>query len=304
MRSDQVPAAAARQRGVFTASQARDEGWTQRQITRRLRAGAWLRVAGRGLVARGRQRDGTAVAWAIHLTFPHAVVSHAAAAVLHDFPVGGPVAAHACVPRKRGRSSTIATFEHEVPDEDLGRFDSKILVTMPRRTATDCLATLPLDRALDLLAWVLTRRIATRDDLVESVHRYRRHPAAAQLGRLIDLTRRGALSPAEDLCHEVLDRFGIRGWTANLPIADEHGVIAVADVAFEAERVVIEVDGWTTHGDRAAFERDRVRQSRLVAAGWVVIRVTWRELRDHPGRFAAHLRQTLDHRRRSGAVRV
>jgi hypothetical protein len=295
--SDLVPAAATRQRGVFTARQALEEGWTPRQITRRLRNGAWVRIAGRGLARHDHERSGTAVAWAIRLTLPSAVVSHATAAVLHEFPVRGRVAAQACLPRKSGRSATITTFEHAVDAGDLGRFDSTIPVTLARRTATDCLATLPYDKARSLVAWLVTREVVTRDHLVEAVGRYRRHPGAEQLGRLIDLTRWGALSSAEDLCHTVLDRGGVHGWTANVPISDAEGIILVADVAFDAERVVIEVDGWSTHRERAAFERDRRAQTRLAATGWVVIRVTWRELVDSPERFLTLLRRTLNRRR-------
>jgi hypothetical protein len=286
---------------VFTRDQAVEAGWSPRQVARRTAGGAWVRVAGAALAGAGWSRTAHGVAWAIHLTWPAAVVAGATAALIHGFPLAAraslDVPACAVLPRGAGRSGTVQVLRDRVADEERVVLDSSVHVTAPARTAVDCLAVLDRDQATELLAWVMTRRIIGREHLAEGIERYRRKGGFAQLRALYDLTGRGALSPAEDLCHEVLDRFGIGGWTANLPITDAHGVIAVADVAFESERVVVEVDGWSSHGDRDAFERDRRRQARLVAAGWVVIRVTWRELRHHPARFAADLRRALDGRR-------
>jgi very-short-patch-repair endonuclease len=49
-------------------------------------------------------------------------------------------------------------------------------------------------------------------------------------------------------------------------------------VVFEEAGVVVEVDGWAYHIDPERFQRDRARQNRLVAAGWTVLRFTWRDL--------------------------
>jgi very-short-patch-repair endonuclease len=60
------------------------------------------------------------------------------------------------------------------------------------------------------------------------------------------------------------------------------------DFAWPASRLVIELDSWEYHRTRAAFEDDRRTDRRLKAAGWTVLRVTWRDL-DEPGRLAAEL---------------
>ena len=54
--------------------------------------------------------------------------------------------------------------------------------------------------------------------------------------------------------------FGQRGFEG---VEVALGVVAVVDVLFAAERVVLEVDGWAAHGGREAFENDRRRQNRL-----------------------------------------
>ncbi len=54
------------------------------------------------------------------------------------------------------------------------------------------------------------------------------------------------------------------------------------DALWQDHRLVVEVDGFGPHGHRAAFERDRRKDMALVAAGYDVIRVSWRQLNDEP----------------------
>ena len=54
------------------------------------------------------------------------------------------------------------------------------------------------------------------------------------------------------------------------------------DAYWPRERLVVEVDGYAYHGNRAAFERDRRKDAALVTAGYTVIRITWRQLQDEP----------------------
>jgi hypothetical protein len=65
------------------------------------------------------------------------------------------------------------------------------------------------------------------------------------------------------------------------------------DCVWHPQRVVVELDGRAFHATAAAFERDRARDRRLQAAGWRTVRVTWRQLREHPESLAADLRAIL-----------
>ena len=65
------------------------------------------------------------------------------------------------------------------------------------------------------------------------------------------------------------------------------------DFANHALKLAIELDGWVFHGDREAFERDRQRDLVLAAAGWLVVRVTWRRLHDEPAALATSLRKVI-----------
>jgi len=51
--------------------------------------------------------------------------------------------------------------------------------------------------------------------------------------------------------------------------------------------LVVEVDGYTFHATRGAFERDRRRDAELQAAGCRVVRVTWRQIVDEPEALVA-----------------
>ncbi len=62
-----------------------------------------------------------------------------------------------------------------------------------------------------------------------------------------------------------------------------HPVICGYEVDFSyPDGLVVEADGFEFHRDRDAFERDRRRDADLVAAGWRVMRITWRQFRDDP----------------------
>ena len=51
--------------------------------------------------------------------------------------------------------------------------------------------------------------------------------------------------------------------------------------------LVVETDGWDTHRTRQAFEDDRAKDAALTAAGYTVVRFTWRQLEDRPRWVAA-----------------
>lgn len=79
--------------------------------------------------------------------------------------------------------------------------------------------------------------------------------------------------------------------TKPLVNATLHGFLA--DFLWTDQRLVVEVDGYEFHRDRAAFERDRRRDQILTAAGYRVIRITWRQLCDQPLAVIARLAQAL-----------
>ncbi len=67
------------------------------------------------------------------------------------------------------------------------------------------------------------------------------------------------------------------------------------DFLWPEVKLVVEVDGYEFHGRRAQFERDRRKQTALVAAGYVVLRFTWRQLTEEPLAVVAALARVLGH---------
>lgn len=98
-------------------------------------------------------------------------------------------------------------------------------------------------------------------------------------------------SAAERALHRLLRAAGIRGWRANHPVRLA-GQLYFLDVAFVRQRLVIEVDGRSSHGP-SAFESDRWRQNQLISAGWRMLRVTWLMLSDSPDQVIDLIRAVL-----------
>jgi very-short-patch-repair endonuclease len=65
------------------------------------------------------------------------------------------------------------------------------------------------------------------------------------------------------------------------------------DFLWDGAGLIVEVDGWHTHGSRSAFERDRSRDAALQATGYRVVRFTWRQIADEPAYVVAILRTLL-----------
>ena len=70
------------------------------------------------------------------------------------------------------------------------------------------------------------------------------------------------------------------------------------DFLWPEQRVVLELDTYTFHGDRRAFERDRRKTMVLEDAGYHVIRITRRQLLEEPYLVVAHIARALDRYRR------
>ncbi len=50
------------------------------------------------------------------------------------------------------------------------------------------------------------------------------------------------------------------------------------DFCWPDHKLIVETDGWSTHGHRRAFESDRARDATLQAHGYTVVRFTWRQV--------------------------
>jgi very-short-patch-repair endonuclease len=294
-----VPRVAAKQGGVFTMAQARSEGWTHRQIRRRLAAGRWQYVAGWALARANEQEQpwtGFQLSVAAQLTIPSLVRSHWTAGELHGFPLE-PCAvkalSHVTAPTWRQSQRNLRIHCLRLDESEIELHASGLRITTKPGTALDLLSTLALPEALDLWAWVSSRGILDPEALEAATAWWERWHGRPQLRQLLELVGDGAVSGAEFILHRLLREAGIEGWTAGVTITDQQGVIGLVDVHFDGTRVVVEVDGFRSHSSKRSFVNDRRRQNRLIMAGHNVLRYTWDDLRDRPAEVIAEIQAAL-----------
>jgi very-short-patch-repair endonuclease len=163
-----------------------------------------------------------------------------------------------------------------------------IPLTSPPRTLLDLASLIPhrqLDRVLDE-AEVL--RLTDPLSVADLIDRYPRRAGAAALTRVLEVRTIGT-----DVTRSELERRFLAFLDdQRLPRPRVNQVIEgfEVDCSWPEHRLIVELDGRATHGMTAAFERDRARDRILQAAGWRVIRVTWRQLHRQPTAVASDLR--------------
>lgn len=285
-------AIAGRQQGLFTQAQAIRCGFSAKQVRGRVRAGQWRRVRGRVLAAGEVRLNPELRDRAAQLAVPGSVLAGPSAARFWgiDLPDVGPVLT---VGRRTGADlAGVRVMPDPVERSDVVIVDGT-LVTSRERTIVDSLRLLTEPQARDLLDRALQRRWITLDELCARVRSLAGRRGAPRLARLVRGAVAGTRFAAERLTVDLLRRAGIEGWSANVEISDRHGLIGVADLVFGAARLIVELDGMAFHVTPDQFQRDRARQNRLVAAGWTVLRFTWRDLTERPGYVIGAIRDML-----------
>ena len=67
------------------------------------------------------------------------------------------------------------------------------------------------------------------------------------------------------------------------------------DFLWPEHRLVVETDGWAGHGHRIAFEDDRKRDAWFQAAGYKVLRFTWRQVMEETILVTVRIAQCTPH---------
>jgi very-short-patch-repair endonuclease len=95
--------------------------------------------------------------------------------------------------------------------------------------------------------------------------------------------------PADSVLETAMARLVAR---YRLPPVEFHPIIEGYEVDFRVRDtpVLLECDGWRYHGlDRAGFEGDRDRDADLIAAGWIIVRFTYRAVVSRPAATAKRI---------------
>lgn len=271
-------------------------GWTDAEIQRLIRSKAWTRLA------RGRYSDSDlavlspeerhairAVARRSRFTNPDIVVSHVSAAILHGMPVSRGVLDKVCLTRSQtgGARTTkeVCVRTSQLDEMDRAEVDA-IPVTSVARTLID------LGRHYDTVTTVvaadhaLRREPATAGEVIAAVLRMGSAPRLPRARRALEQVDGLAESVGESRQHLIL-RPVFPTYTTQVDVYDEAGrLVGRADGALLEAGVLVEFDGAVKYGRFRregesvgdAVAREKKREDRLRALGWLVVRFTWDEL--------------------------
>lgn len=283
-----------RQHGVVAHGQLVDLGFGEAAIQRRLAAGRLHRIH-RGVYAVGHtslRREGRLMA-AILACGDGAMVSHRSAAVLWGLHRSSRAVIDVTAPRGlRGRPG-IVVHRTRSPHPDDRALLHGIPITSVARTLLDLAAVVSrrqLERAVDEAERL---RLFDMRAIEELLRRSRGHRGAKRLRAVIaDATE----PPATRM--ELERRFAELCRDHELPRPAFNVTVEgfEVDAAWPDRKLIVELDSWTFHGGRNAFEADRERDAALQLAHYRVIRLTWRRLSRQPAGVADDLSRLLRRR--------
>ena len=194
--------------------------------------------------------------------------------------------------RARARVSGFSFSDRSIPPDQVCQ-SSLFRYTAPALTALD----LCIDLGPDAVDRVLASRAATLGTLRAALSACPNRSGNKERQTILLDSRDEPWSAAEREAHRLLRGAGLQGWTANWSIR-VGGALYYLDIAFGPERVAVEIDGRQFHSDSLTFESDRVRQNKIVLAGWTVLRFTWQMLTVSPDQVVADIRRALARARR------
>lgn len=286
---------ATRQHGVVSTRQLKEVGYGRSSASKANKVGRLLRLH-RGVYAVGHEHlswNGWCMAAVLACDggrTGRAVASHTAAGWLWDLLRASPATIHITLPGGTHRRRGLFVHRSALSDQDVDEVEG-IPVTGLARTVLD-LAPMNsvgwLERAVEGLEG------SGRFDLAEFEALFGRcghHPGAGRLRDVLAVYREDPAftrSKVERRFRRLVRKAGLPMPAANVNVAGLE-----LDAYWESERFAVELDVYGTHGTRAAFERDRIRQDDLLLLGIEMIRVTGPRLRREPEaviqRVAAHL---------------
>ena len=219
---------------------------------------------------------------------PGAALSYLAAAALWQMRRGTRL--EVTVPRGRKARKGMQLHWADLPDDEVTIHHGIPVTTVPR-TLLDISAVVQHAELRSALRQAEQLRLTDRLWLGDLVERYPRKPGISIIRAVVEEAQRGLTITRSEL-EELFLAFLI---DAGLPLPNTNVLIegSEVDCAWPDHRLIVELDSRTFHDTRDAFEADRVRDRRLEAAGWRVIRVTWRQLHDSPEELEADLRLLL-----------
>lgn len=284
------------QHGVVSYGQLQDLGVSRRSVDYRAGAGQ-LHAVHRGVYAVGHRRltrDGRFMAAALACG-RGAVLSHRSAAALLDLRPNTRPRIHVTVRSRTVRSRPgIAAHKAALLARDITTVRG-IPTTSVARTLLDLAPTADpagLHRAIERAETLRTLDLTAITDLFT---RASGHHGVGVLTRALANHRPDTVTRSY-LERTFLDLCSVHSLPSPVPndrVSAGNQSLEV-DFHFRSHHLIVETDGYEHHGTRSAFERDRCRDQLLVAAGYRVLRFTWRQIANDPGGVTGVVRTVLD----------
>ena len=166
-----------------------------------------------------------------------------------------------------------------IDDVDLVDRGGGIRVTSPARTLFDVGAIVGPRRLESALEHALDQKLVTFEDIADAVGRlyHRRRPGSRQIRHVMSAHASWSVAVQSELELKVLR--AIR--SAGLPepeiqyrVVAGDGSVAYFDFAWPEFMIALEVDHSFWHSGRSESSKDKSRDRRLAALGWVTIRIS------------------------------
>jgi very-short-patch-repair endonuclease len=283
---------ATRQHGVVALSQLLELGFGVRAVERRIRDGR-LHKLHRNVYAVGHKRvNQHGWWWAAVLAYgDKSLLSHRSAAALWGLARRRAGAIDVTAPLGRQGPSRRDGICHrgrlhpEDRDERAG-----IPVTTVARTLFDYAEVVDFQRLEN--AWEEADRLKflRLGELERVCERGYGRRALNPIRRLLAEARAATRtrSPLEDRFQRFCRHFDLPPHSTNVGVLGKE-----VDVLWPAAKLIVELDSWEFHSHRAAFQRDRARDTRLLVAGYRTIRVTHDRLDQEASILATEIRELL-----------
>jgi predicted transcriptional regulator of viral defense system len=285
---------AGKQHGVVSHQQLLELGYSEAAIGRGVASQRLHRIH-RGAYAVGNpkpSRHGRCLA-AVLACGRDAMLSHDSAAWLWGLRSFCPSRTEVTLPARGHRRAGIHIHHSTILESiDQATWEG-IPTTSVARTLLDCAARGRRQRTDSLLERAERLDLLDISEIEEILARSGRHAGRSRLMSSIGLHRNTAFTRAgtERRFLEAVLSAGLPRPAINTFVAGHE-----IDAYWAKERFAVELDGYETHGTRAAFERDPVRLEDLKLAGIDAIRVTARRLEREPAQVAARLKVLLARR--------
>ncbi len=168
-----------------------------------------------------------------------------------------------------------------------------VRVTSPARTMLDISPRIGMRRLDHFHNELRMRNLVSNDELVDVARRNPRHPGARILIQLAGVSAGEAKRSAFEVDWPRFARsYGLPEYEMNVHVAG-----ARVDVLFTPDLLVVELDGWATHGTRRAYEHDRTQDAHILAtSGIPTVRITRDAFKSDPAAQAQRVLAVLSRR--------